>query len=245
MNYDDKYIIRLAEMADVDGIMCFIDEYWKKGHILGNNKEFFLYEHADQDRINFLLAIDRKSKEIEGILGFLPASHDASTFDIWTGIWKVRDGVLPLLGMELYKRLPQMVGARTILGVGDSQTTTGPLLRKLTKTFNTWRMRHFYYLADRNDFFIADVKDKYIQEPKYISRVAKVKKIDDISETQEYVNFYDHGVVPYKDLSYINHRYFKHPIYNYDVYGIQLDDSKALIVRVEFYSRYSGREDQY
>ena len=128
MHYDEKYEIRLACIEDIDSIMIFINEYWKKGHLLGKNREMFMYEHSDETKVNFLLAIDRNNQSISGILGFIPASHNPEKYDIWTGIWKVKAGSMPLLGVEMYKRLPAMLNARSLLGVGDNQETTGLLL---------------------------------------------------------------------------------------------------------------------
>ena len=86
MHYDEKYELRLARIEDIDSIMTFIDEYWKKGHILGTNREMFMYEHSDGNKVNFLLAKDRKDQSISGILGFIPASRNPEKYDIWE--WK-------------------------------------------------------------------------------------------------------------------------------------------------------------
>lgn len=40
--FDKQYDIRLAHYSEIGEIMTFIDRYWKKGHILGNNRELFL-----------------------------------------------------------------------------------------------------------------------------------------------------------------------------------------------------------
>ena len=43
--YDEKYEIRLANENDIDSIMTFIDEHWKKNHILAVDRELFKYEY--------------------------------------------------------------------------------------------------------------------------------------------------------------------------------------------------------
>ena len=96
--------------------MNFINVYWKKGHILGTNRKLFEYEHVDGNKVNFLLAVDRTDNSIVGILGFILASHNLTKLDVWTGIWKVKSGEMPLLGMEMYKRLSGMISARSLLG---------------------------------------------------------------------------------------------------------------------------------
>ena len=42
--FDTRYEIRLAMYSEISEIMQFIDEYWKKGHILATNRDFFEYE---------------------------------------------------------------------------------------------------------------------------------------------------------------------------------------------------------
>lgn len=39
--YDTVYTFRQATILELDKIMFFIREYWRPGHILGIDKEFF------------------------------------------------------------------------------------------------------------------------------------------------------------------------------------------------------------
>lgn len=235
MNYDKKYEIRLAKTEDIDAIMKFIDAYWKQDHILARNRGLFEYEHVDGEVVSFLIAVERYSNEIAGVLGYIPASKDSSRLDVWTGIWKVKDGVMPLLGMELYKRLQPMVGARSLLGVGDNPKTTGRLLRTLTNDFNTWRMNHYYFLAEKAKYDIAEIVDLHKQTPNpHIVTNAVV--LSNIGEVEKFIDLTEIDGIPHKDLWYIEHRYFKHPVFKYEVYGLQLDDQKALmIIRLQEY----------
>lgn len=229
MNYDKKYDIRLAQVDDIESIMTFIDVYWRKGHILGTNRELFEYEHVDGDKVHFLLAVDRTDHLVAGILGFIPASHDLAKLDIWTGIWKVKNGAMPLLGMEMYKRLSGMVNARSLLGVGDNQETTGFLLRKLTKTFHTWRMEHYYLLGKKENYKLA----KITHMPAYSSSGADetiAVKFGAIGDVEDLGDIFQCQRFPYKDLWYINHRYFHHPLFKYHVYGLKRGQHKAIIV---------------
>lgn len=229
MNYDKKYDIRLARIDDIESIMTFIDTYWRKGHILGTNRELFEYEHVDGGMVNFLLAVERSDNSIVGLLGFIPASHDLVKLDIWTGIWKVKNGVMPLLGMEMYKRLSGMVNARSLLGVGDNQETTGFLLKKLTKTFHTWRMEHYYFLEKKGDYQLAKITHMPIDSNSRKAETIAIR-IDTIDAMKELVDILQCQKFPYKDLWYINHRYFHHPLFKYHVYELKKGRSKAIIV---------------
>lgn len=236
MHYDEKYELRLARIEDIDSIMTFIDEYWKKGHILGTNREMFMYEHSDGNKVNFLLATDRNDQSISGILGFIPASRNPEKYDIWTGIWKVKTGSMPLLGVEMYKRLPVMLNARSLLGVGDNQETTGVLLKKILKSYNTWRMKHFYLLQDRDGYQIAMIRYKPSSQTVKKNYKTDVVPLNTIRDVEIYREALDKQTIPYKDMWYIEHRYFHHPVYQYYIYGLKHRDSIAMIVlRVQKY----------
>ena len=229
MNYDNKYDIRLAQIDDIVSIMNFINVYWKKGHILGTNRKLFEYEHVDGNKVNFLLAVDRTDNSIVGILGFILASHNLTKLDVWTGIWKVKSGEMPLLGMEMYKRLSGMISARSLLGVGDNQATTGFLLRKLTRTFNIWRMDHYYFLAKRENYKLAKITHMpvYSNSSEVETTALKLNKIDDVKEL---VGIFQCHEFPHKDLWYIEHRYFNHPLFKYHIYGLKRKQQKAIII---------------
>ena len=74
--YDELYIFREAMINDADKLMSFIKEHWRANHILGNDRNFFLYEHGDGDKINFIICEDRNTSEIVGMQGCIPYSRD-------------------------------------------------------------------------------------------------------------------------------------------------------------------------
>ncbi len=229
MDYDKIYDIRLAEIDDIDSIMMFIDTYWKKNHIMAKNREYFEYQHVFNSVVTFILAIEKSTKEIVGVLGYIPSSKDFKRLDIWTAIWKVKDGVLPFLGMELYKRLQTAAGARSLLGCGDNPNTAVRLLKKCTKNFNTFLMKQFYILDDRKDYKIAYVK--YLQKNNQIKHEESiVTKLSNVQEVKQFIDVESINVFPYKDFWYIEHRYLNNPIYKYNFYGLELDNKRALLI---------------
>ena len=229
-SYDEQYEFRVANINDIEKIMEFIDSHWKKGHIMAINREFFEYEFLEDDgTVNFILAIDKNKRNIECLNGFLKASHDKEYMDVWGSIWKVLDGNRGMLGAELIKRRQEMTGCRCDLDVGDNPKTAIPVLKVLLKRY-TCKMHHYYMLADFNDFKIAKVKQ--IPKRKKGSKEYNVIRFHDINEVMKKFDCrkYVH-TTPYKDYWYINHRFFNHPIYDYDVYGIERDGNvDALII---------------
>ncbi len=234
--YDRKYEIRLAKVNDIENIMKFIDTYWSKGHILARDRVLFEYEYRDGENVNFIIAIDRESRLLEGIFGFIKCSNttDLNKLDIWGSMWKVNDkhDNIPLLGIEMARRVYELVGCRNHIGNGANPNTTIPL-RKLFFKEKVGKMNQYYMLNPYiQDFKIASVEDG-ATEVKYDSSFrTKVIQISSIQEIHESFNFEDLNIIPYKDEWYFNKRYFKHPYYSYKVYGLlnESDNIVALMV---------------
>ena len=219
-NYDERYEFRIADKDDIESIMNFIEIHWKSGHIMAVNRKFFEYEFLEEDgTVNFILAIDKKKGTIECLNGFLKASHDTGHLDIWGSIWKVLEGNMGMLGAELIKRRREITHCRCDLDVGNNPKTAIPVLKVLLKRYTT-KMNHYYMLANRESYKIAKIS--YL--PEYIVSDVKytVVRFNDIEEVKKR---FDAGkyceCTPYKDYWYINHRFFEHPIYKYEVYGIE------------------------
>ncbi len=230
--YDEKYDIRLAKETDIKKIMNFIDKHWKKNHILSQNKDFFEYQHKESNNVNYIIALDKFSKEIEGILGFIYSSNTVGKRDIWGAIWKVRDDHknTPFLGVELKKRLKDYIDYRYMLGIGANPNTTIKIMDKIFKCY-CGKMQHFYMLSKKSTYSVAVVLN-YRESDKTIYKPQIVQNIKNIDELNEKFAFECCNQIPYKDNWYINHRYFKHPVYHYDIYGIGdfKDSYSALIV---------------
>ena len=54
--------ISIAKLDDLDEIMQFIDNEWEKGHILGTNRDFFLYEYKNKELLNFVISKNQSNK---------------------------------------------------------------------------------------------------------------------------------------------------------------------------------------
>lgn len=235
IKYDEKYIIRLAAKEDIAQIMTFIDTFWKKGHILAVNRSFFEYEFLEPNgSVNFILAIDRQKDTLEGILGYLKASHDEECMDIWGSIWKVKEGNIPLLGLELAVRLEELVHFRYKLGIGSNPKISIPFM-KIFPNRKVGKMKHFYRLCQKEAFHIACIE--YLPKSAAVNESAaglpvEIQEINDFKAfDKNYSGLLNKDSVPYKDKNYIKRRFFEHPIYQYKVYGISTEGTpKAIIV---------------
>lgn len=229
-SYDNQYEFRVATKEDIDSIMQFIGDYWKADHILSYSKPLFEYEFLEEDgTVNFILAIDRRKGTIECLNGFLKASHDENNLDIWGSIWKVLDGNKGMLGVELIRRRKEMVQCRCDLDVGDNPETAIPIFKSLLKRY-TIKMSHYYMLSERECYKIAKIL--YFPEKKKGKESYNVIRFNNINEVKTRYNAEKFkNRIPYKDYWYINHRFFEHPVYNYEVYGIEFNKTiEALFV---------------
>lgn len=210
--------------------MEFINNYWREGHIMARDKKLFEYEYVVDDNVNFVLAIDKVKGTIEGIFGFLNCSktNDSSIKDIWGSMWKVVESHdnMPFLGIELAKRVFKLTGCRTHIGNGANPNTTVPL-RRLFFGDKVARMNHYYLLnTSVEEYKIALINNKVNADINngINYNLIKFNSIDEIIDNFRIENV---NSIPYKDSWYINKRYFCHPYYKYNVFGIQNEEGKV------------------
>lgn len=231
--FNEKYEIRLAKIADIPDIMNFIGLHWKSGHILSQDRVLFEYEYVYENQVNFVLAFDKEKSELEGIFGFLNASYpkNMDNKDIWGSIWKVKEGNLPLLGVELTKRVMTLTGCRMQIGNGANPRTTVPLRERIFKDHIN-KLSHYYLLNPSVDNFkVAKIKEKssFSYEKEQMLDVALYVNIKEVKQSFD-LDLLEEAK-PYKDLWYINKRFFNHPYYQYEVFGVRsLEKEKSTAI---------------
>ena len=77
-------MIRFAEEKDIPAIMRFIDESWRRNHIMSRDRTLFEFQHKWGSEISFVLS--ETEGKITGILGYIP--YDRKNRDITLAIWK-------------------------------------------------------------------------------------------------------------------------------------------------------------
>ena len=224
---DKKEIrIRFSTEQDIPAVMKFIDAHWKKGHILGNNKELFCYEWLRKGKVSVALALD--SEEIVGMEGFIP--YGEKNRDVMMTLWKVIKTGNPLLGMAGVDFIRNNADARTISCPGINAKTT-ELYQYLG--FTTGKMNQWYRLNSQiSNYKIASVNNSYVlpvSATKY--HLVKFNDFETLVKMFSFVDYYASNPCPLKESWYIEHRYFQHPIYQYEVYGITADTAcRAILV---------------
>lgn len=227
-----EYMIRFAERKDIDSIMRFIDEYWRKDHILSRDRELFEWQYINNHKANMVLGVD-DSNEIYGILGYIPYSAgDDKDFSL--ALWKARPNTA-FLGVKLLMFLIENESHRNLFCVGINIDTTGKIYHRMG--IKTEKMKQWYRLRNVEDYRIAVVMHEEIR-PYHEETEKKLNRISSFQELKCLVgeDFFAKSEVPYKSEQYVAKRYFNHPIYEYLVYLVEGNKGKsrtAIVLRVQ------------
>ena len=237
--YDEKYEIRQARYDEIPEIMDFIDKHWRKGHIMATNRKFFEYEMVVDGKVNYFIARDKKTGEIQAINGYIQASKNKDKLDTWGSIWKVLSGNMGLLGIELIKRREMIIKSRISLSMGGNINTTVPILRTIRHFEDVGKMQHFYCVAKKEKYQVAKIEhyEEFIENKNFQIPLILFKNWEELEQLYDFSC--NENAIPYKDAWYIRHRFFEHPIYSYLVYGLK-DGEKAKALLVCREQEYNG-----
>lgn len=208
-------IIRRAVYEDIPDIMRFMNEHWKPGNILAKNREFFEWQFVDDDKLNMFIGVDDDSGKIYGMMGAIVYNKSEHP-DISGCTWQVIKSSNPMLGLDLNEYMIYHLNARYCYGLGLSDKAVK--INELVG-INVVSMDHYYRLADRDSYKIATVKRKII--PKVQESGYYLEHIDSVEEMKRVIpeNELAKRLLS-KDYSYIEKRYFQHPIFHYDIWKI-------------------------
>lgn len=216
--------IRLAVKSDINKIMSFIDAHWKKDHILARDKDFFEYEHLSNDNVNFVLSIE--DNKINGILGFIKYTEGHS--DIATVIWKtLKSEANPMLGVQLLNFLRNHNEFNIVFSPGINKKTLGiyNYLDIFTDYFNHYIMINYNIMSPN----ILKINVDMVREKMRFFEHADYKLILLDKDSIDF-NFEKDRFIPRKNKDYYVKRFFNHPIYKYDVYGVYKGESLSSLL---------------
>lgn len=214
------YKIRKACMSDGAAIMQFIDNYWCKNHILAVNKEIFHWQYQDGSYLNFIIAEDLSTGQLLAILGFIKYGEMFDD-DIMLALWKSNGAQYPFLGVELLQYL-ENISSQNISCNGINLKTTKDIYEFMG--FRIGQLKHYYRLSDQKEYKVAKIVHKIILKmvPDSVEkRLLQIKSIE-LFETlfDKKACLEQEGIFPKKSMQYLKHRYFEHPVYDYQVFGI-------------------------
>lgn len=229
-------LIRQANKSDIKPIMRFIDEHWKKDHILSCNLDFFNYEFVIDEKVNFIISIDHN--KINGILGFI--NYGGEIADVFTVMWKTLKTSPLLVGKKLYDFLiSQNFNSISSVGVNDSVLHYYKYMG-----FNVGTMNHWYRLNTNLNYSIALIIVREI--PIYLTsidyNVYKIENPNILVEIIQLINLKYTTNTTHKDVNYFLKRYFYHPIYQYNCYFVKsnfTNQNLVIVIRVETYNGHN------
>lgn len=207
--------IRRAEMDDIPNIMRFIDEHWKKGHILARDREFFEWQFVDDEEVNVYIGVDVENGVIYGMEGTIRYNRTDNP-DVSGSVWKTIRSENAFLGTEIEEYLVKDLNVRYGCSAGMSRRA---LKIYQALGYNTCSMDHYYRLGDWSEYHIAKVKHKMI--PPHGVGQYDLEPFDSLEEMKKIISETDlkNGVMS-KDYYYIEKRYFRHPIYRYEFWKV-------------------------
>lgn len=197
----DKYHIKLASKKDSKLIINFIDKFWKKNHIFVKTKKLFKFQHLGKKQLNWVIAKNKSTKKLEGILGlvsknFYTCGDISQNDDIWIAIVMVAHPLNPSkgLGTEMIKYFNKKFKPNSISAIGINENVA-TLYKKLGLKIN-------YF----NQYYVKNKKNN--------SYIKKHQDLKITSDTRE-IKLYKYFDQKFKKYNYFLNRYFKHPIYKY------------------------------
>ena len=228
----DNIIIRQAGMDEIERVMSFVKENWGEHHIMANSKELMCYEHAWNGEFTFMIAEDSITKKIYGVYGYIPYS-EGKPRDMGGGIWKVIQNPHFLLGVELFKYVQEPSRCRMFADCGANPRTKGH--RKLVGHVNHKLEQYYRLNSALSTFSIAVIRDRKVSR-KRNSAAYPFLNLETMDQFRQYFDVTRYReVMPYKDNSYIEHRYYKHIKYHYKVMGINRNGKiDAVIIGRDF-----------
>lgn len=236
--YDEYFDFKTASVDDTEAIMQFIRDYWDAHHILGNDRGFFLYHYRNLVKPD-MLNIDifcGKDGEIAGINGFVETGCNTDGRYYLSGsLTKMRaDVTVPMAGLELMKRSLALRIPHTDYSFGTNPVTMLPLYEKVFQ-YNTGIMDIWYMLHPMKDDFklikIPEEKRISVQNAmrSCLKNKCKLRRVFSVEDIHlDFSNRYPR--LPLKSKKYVEHRYFKHPVFKYMAYEVENDSRQCGIV---------------
>lgn len=208
--------IRLVKKEELGLLQQFLNDYWKKDHILATNKALMDYQHQNEcGGYNFVVGIE--NGKIYTALGFIPTSQydpEIKELDIWLAIWCKTPDCPKGLGTKLLDFIEEGLRPRTIGAIGINDTIEQLYLKR---GWQSGVMNH-YYLP-------------------YMGFLARWEPTEELERVHE---AYVPEQIPAKSALYINNRYLLHPFYGYYLYHIRgcyfvirkIQNGKEAILRI-------------
>ncbi len=218
-------MIRFANNDDIPNIMTFIDEYWRRKHIISRDRKMFEFQYKWEDEISFVLS--EKDGVITGLLGYIPYCKDDR--DITLAIWKTNKTDETMQGVNILSFLRKYGSVRTVSAPGINPKTV-PVYKFLG--LETGKMKQWYRLRNMQEYKIAKVTNNLIPKYSIVNKVI-IDKIDSFSIAKTKFGIKEcllRDRQLNKSMDFVKRRYYNHPTFSYIKYGLSMDEKKLFVV---------------
>ena len=227
------YTVKKVPVSEVDKLVSFIDNHWKKGHALVKSRELLDFQHLNKEdgTYNFIVAENNETKEYDALVGFIPTSqYDrqlAENGDYWGAIWKCRDDVnndeINNVAFYIWKRVFKQPFFHSYAAIGISQ-----IAKRIYEVSRIpVAVLNHYYIANEGivNFEIGSNLQK--GNSIFSTKKSTVREIDIESiDNKDITGIYK----PLKTVEYLKNRYKNHPIYHYEFWGVYSEKLAAIFV---------------
>jgi hypothetical protein len=219
-----EYDFHFCNIDEIDKVVDFIDKHWKKGHILVQSRELLNWQHFNSERneYNFVVAVDKDSGEIHGILGFISTRNfdkQINNIQVWPAIWKVCDDIGTTgLGLALYNYLQCNLCIETITNLGINPSTEN-IYKNLG--FETGVLKQWYILNNEISNFCLITNDlDQDHKPNHSSSYGYALELCAQNDFLDFSASVALEFPHYKSPRYYIKRFFEHPLYQYSAYSV-------------------------
>jgi hypothetical protein len=206
--------IRICRDDDIEVVMAFIDQHWRKGHVLATSRKLMDWQYKQPGgQYNFVLALE--GDKLLAILGFIPVDRYDPALRyraaVWLALWKLRSDVkVAGLGFRMLRFLENAHGTKTV-AVNGINAAHPPMYHALG--YRTGFLRHFYLFNPYIASIELAVVDPAIAVALPQAGDATMQEMSPQSLQQ--LNWPPEN--QNKSPVYFAERYLRHPFYRYQV----------------------------
>lgn len=208
--------IRQAVYDDIPRIMEFIDIHWKKGHIMGNNRTLFDWQHVEQQQVYYIVAEDTEETKLYGTMGYIPMNHEEYPFVSTVMIRSLLHKECDMLGEAMSRYFENHIKCCNVISVGVKKRYA--MVIDGIEAGHIGKLKHYYRLREQEQYRVATIQEKHILPVTGKSTLEALDSFDAFQKTVSEESLKKQK--PYRDKEFIKHRYFDHPCYQYMFFHI-------------------------
>jgi hypothetical protein len=218
--------IRICRDDDIAAVMTFIDQHWRKHHVLATSRKLMDWQYRQAGgHYNFVLALE--GDDLLAILGFIPVDrYDRALQEraaVWLALWKLRGDVkVAGLGLRMLRFLDRTHGTKTI-AVNGINAAHPPMYQALG--YRTGILRHSYIFNPNFGSNALAILDPAGVVPAPRPGQAVMREMNLQSLQQLHLRTADQNKSPV----YFAERYLRHPFYRYHVHLFSHGSLQALL----------------